>query len=115
MATAGMSTAELETLFLQKLTEKYELTERSIKKAFSRFDADGNGLLNLNELVSGFESFLNGVSRKQVQELVFSYDVNGDGVISFEEFFRFLTNRQGGRVVEASRGVVVVEVEATAV
>lgn len=97
MATAGMSTAELETLFLQKLTEKYELTERSIKKAFSRFDADGNGLLNLNELVSGFESFLNGVSRKQVQELVFSYDVNGDGVISFEEFFHFLTNRQGGK------------------
>ena len=90
-----MTTYELETLFIEKLTEKYDLTERSIKKAFSRFDADGNGLLNLNELVAGFEAFLNGVDHKQVQALVFSYDVNGDGVISFEEFFQFLTNRQG--------------------
>jgi hypothetical protein len=94
MATSSMTTYELETLFIEKLTEKYNLTERSIKKAFSRFDSDGNGLLNLAELVTGFEAFLNGVSHKQVQALVFSYDVNGDGVISFEEFFQFLTNRQ---------------------
>jgi Ca2+-binding EF-hand superfamily protein len=80
MATSNMTTYELETLFIEKLTEKYSLTERSIKKAFSRFDADGNGLLNLSELVAGFESFLNGVNHKQVQDLVFSYDVNGDGM-----------------------------------
>jgi hypothetical protein len=97
MATSHMTTYELETLFIEKLTEKYNLTERSIKKAFSRFDTDGNGLLNLNELVAGFEMFLNGVSHKQVEALVFSYDMNGDGVISFEEFFQFLTNRQQGK------------------
>lgn len=104
MATSSMTTYELETLFIEKLTEKYELTERSIKKAFSRFDADGNGLLNLNELVAGFEAFLNGVSHKQVQALVFSYDTNGDGVISFEEFFQFLTNRQGKQNNKTSGG-----------
>lgn len=105
MATASMTTDELETLFIEKLTEKFDLTERSIKKAFSRFDSDGNGLLNLNELVAGFEAFLNGVSRKQVQDLVFSYDVNGDGVISFEEFFQFLTNRQGKQNKASGSGV----------
>ena len=89
--SSGMSTYQLECLFIEKLSEKYDMTERSIKKAFSRFDSDGNGLLNLNELVSGFEIFLNGVSRKEVEALVKTYDVNGDGMISFEEFYEFLT------------------------
>ncbi len=44
---------ELETLFLEKLQEKYKLNIRDIKRAFSRFDLDHNGLLDLGELVKG--------------------------------------------------------------
>ena len=39
------SVQELESVFVDKLLEKYKLNERDIKRAFARFDTDGNGLL----------------------------------------------------------------------
>lgn len=84
---------ELETLFLEKLQEKYKLNIRDIKRAFSRFDLDNNGLLDLNEMTKGIQMFLNGVKESQVEELVSRYDANGDGKISYEEFLHFLSTR----------------------
>jgi hypothetical protein len=92
MATFN-SLYDLETLFIEKLQEKYKLNIRDIKKAFSSFDTDRNGLLDLRELVRGIQQFLNGVKESQVQELVSQYDANGDGKISYEEFLSFLQNR----------------------
>lgn len=88
---------ELETLFIEKLQEKYKLNKRDLKKAFSRFDLDNNGLLDLNELCKGFQLLLNGVKETQIQDLVACYDVNGDGKISYEEFLEFLTKRNAIR------------------
>ncbi|RYG64497.1 EF-hand domain-containing protein, partial [archaeon] len=93
MSTSSQALYELETLFIQKLQEKYKLNLRDLKKAFSRFDLDQNGLIDLNEMVQGVQLFLNGVKRGQVEELVSRYDVNGDGKISYEEFLAFLTSR----------------------
>lgn len=87
------SLLDLETLFIEKLQEKYKLNMRDLKRAFSRFDKDNNGLLDLHELVDGFKLFLNGVRESQIAELVSKYDMNGDGKISFEEFLHFLTSR----------------------
>lgn len=36
-----MSPYELEGLFIEKLTQKYKLNERDIKRAFAHCDADG--------------------------------------------------------------------------
>ena len=41
---------QIEELFLEKLQEKYSLTARDIKRAFGRFDKDGNGFLDVKEL-----------------------------------------------------------------
>lgn len=84
---------DLETLFLEKLQEKYKLNIRDVKRAFARFDLDQNGLLDLSEMVKGVQTFLNGVKETQVKALVDCYDVNGDGKISYEEFLHFLTTR----------------------
>ena len=49
------STAELkqlEQLFVDKLTEKYRLTERDIKRAFCKFDKDNSGFLDIDELTT---------------------------------------------------------------
>lgn len=90
---SGRTPYELETLFLEKLTEKYKLTERDIKRAFAQYDKDGNGMLDLAEITGAIQMHLNGVSRPEIQQFVKHYDLNGDGCISFEEFFAFLTKR----------------------
>lgn len=93
MATSSQALFELETLFIEKLQEKYKLNLRDIKRAFARFDLDHNGLLDLRELAGGVGMFLNGVKSEQLQELVRRYDSNGDGKISYEEFLHFLQTR----------------------
>ena len=50
-----LGTDELEHLFINKLQQKYKLNERDLKKAFSRFDNNNNGLLDLEELTKGNE------------------------------------------------------------
>ena len=87
------SLTELETLFIDKLQEKYKLNKKDLKRAFSKFDKDNNGLLDLYELTKGIQLFLNGVKESQVQQLVQKYDKNGDGKISYDEFLYFLTTR----------------------
>ena len=37
-------TLDVEKLFLEKFTEKYQLNERDLKRAFSRFDKDKSGV-----------------------------------------------------------------------
>jgi WD40 repeat protein len=87
------SLKRLESLFIEKLTEKYKLTERDIKRAFCKFDKDNSGYLDLDELTTAVSGFLNGVDRRQVAELVQCYDIDGDGSISLAEFSRFLLSR----------------------
>lgn len=83
----------LESLFIEKLTEKYKLTERDIKRAFCKFDKDNSGFLDIEELTTAIQQFLNGVDRRDVSELVSRYDIDGDGSISLVEFSRFLLSR----------------------
>ena len=37
-------TLDLEKLFLEKFTEKYQLNERDLKRAFAKFDKDKSGV-----------------------------------------------------------------------
>jgi Ca2+-binding EF-hand superfamily protein len=47
---------KLEKLFIQKLSEKFKLTDRDLKKAFGQFDTDGSGVLELSELITAIKS-----------------------------------------------------------
>ena len=51
--TGTLSLKDIENLFVEKLSEKYKLTTRDLKKAFQKFDKDGDGHLSVNEL-TGF-------------------------------------------------------------
>lgn len=93
MSSFSSSLMDLETLFIEKLQEKYKLNKKDLKRAFSKFDKDSNGLLDLQELTKGIQLFLNGVKESQVEKLVARYDRNGDGKISYDEFLDILTNR----------------------
>jgi hypothetical protein len=93
LSDMSLSAADLDNIFIEKVSEKYQLNERELKKAFSRFDTDGNGQLDLEEMKVAVKLFLNGVSDKQVQAVIDRYDINGDGKISFEEFTQLMLSR----------------------
>ena len=76
---------------------KFDLTERGIKKAFSSYDRDRNGLLSLQEMINAVQVYLNGIPRKDIKILMKCYDINGDGYISFEEFHSMLSSRSATR------------------
>jgi len=100
--TSAVRIKQLEDLFIDKLQEKYKLTERDLKRAFAFYDTDKNGVLDVKELFACISTYLNGVSRQEVQSLVGCYDVNGDGKISYEEFHEMLTSRSATASAPAS-------------
>lgn len=87
------NTYELETLFIEKLHAKYEFNQRGLKKAFARFDLDGDGLVDISELEAAIHEFVMGVKEEQVKSLVECYDINGDGKLSYEDFLGFMLHR----------------------
>lgn len=58
----------------------YAIREENILRAFQNFDADGKGELTLKDLIEVMGS------EDHARELVGEIDLNGDGVISYEEF-----------------------------
>jgi hypothetical protein len=98
MSVRSNNPSELETLLLNKMSLKFDLTERGIKRAFASYDKDGNGLLSLREMVDAVQIYLNGIPRRDVKRLMKCYDVNGDGYISFEEFYAMLSSRSATRL-----------------
>ena len=59
----------------------------SVKDLFDRFDEDGNGTLESDELVAGLRSLkIAALPVAQLEALVENLDVDGNGVIDFEEF-----------------------------
>ena len=108
MSASRLSPAALEKLFLDKLTEKYTLNIRNLKKAFLCYDHDKNGLLDLNELERFISSYCNGIHADDVKVLVNKYDRNNDGYISYEELLEFLTSRNATKGVNGMTTVPVV-------
>ena len=88
-----MSLEQVENIFIDKFQEKFKLTKRDIKRAFTFYDADGSGYLDPQELAIVIGNFTNGVERELVDELVCHYDIDGSGNISLDEFTQFLLSR----------------------
>jgi Ca2+-binding EF-hand superfamily protein len=59
---SSMKLNDLENLFIDKLSEKYRLNERDLGKAFKKFDIDGSGFLDLNELTKAIHMFIPGIA-----------------------------------------------------
>ncbi|KAL4569459.1 hypothetical protein LXL04_025097 [Taraxacum kok-saghyz] len=58
----------------------------NLKDAFSVFDIDKNGSISAEELHNVLESLGEDCSIAECQKMIAGVDVNGDGMISFDEF-----------------------------
>jgi hypothetical protein len=88
-----LTNRELENILIEKLSQRYKITKSDMKRVFSEADLNKDGFLSLRELSFVFERLLIGVSRTKIQELISCYDINRDGQLSFDEFFKFLKER----------------------
>jgi len=84
----------LENMFVEKLQDKYGLTERGISKALGSFDSDNDGTLSISELTRAIAILLNGVEAGLIEKLVRCYDIGQDGVIKMPEFNKYLLSRK---------------------
>lgn len=59
--------------------------------AFSIFDRDLNGVVDLMELICGISTLCAGTEEEKIQAVFQVFDDNGDGFISIDEMFKFIT------------------------
>lgn len=68
------------------------LRNQDVTLAFSAFDADASGTLELNEMLTAFaECCPAELSEKQLQSIFLQLDIDGDGHVSLEHFGKRLT------------------------
>lgn len=67
----------------------------SIEKAFNFFDKDKNGQIEKEELQSILQgSELNHVETNIIKEILLEWDINGDGVVDRDEFYRWMSYKK---------------------
>eukprot|EP00741_Cyanophora_paradoxa_P015755 tig00020904_g15210.t1 len=72
-----------------------DLTEADVREAFQSMDFDHNGYVGAAEIMHFFTKCLGErVTDDEVDELVNVMDRDGDGQISFEEFFKLVTSER---------------------
>ncbi|RCH96684.1 hypothetical protein CU098_002856, partial [Rhizopus stolonifer] len=57
-----------------------------LQEAFKVFDADGNGVIDREELHKVMSSLNETLTEEELDAMIKEADSNGDGKISFEEF-----------------------------
>ena len=65
-----------------------------LKRAFRRFDLDGNGVVDKDEFVQCMRSFDNSLTPHECLAAYERFDPDGDGVINYEEFSWTFFNRR---------------------
>ncbi|XP_036764090.2 calmodulin-like [Manis pentadactyla] len=64
-----------------------------LKEAFSKFDKDGDGSINTQELGAVMQALGKNLSEAELKEIISKVDTDADGVISFPEFLEEMVRR----------------------
>ncbi|KAI7847318.1 hypothetical protein BDC45DRAFT_452018 [Circinella umbellata] len=64
--------------------------EEGLKRVFTMLDKDSKGLINGEDLRQGLLNFGETVTEDDIQRMLRSADVDGDGMINYEEFVKIL-------------------------
>ncbi|KAG2220656.1 hypothetical protein INT45_008199, partial [Circinella minor] len=78
--------------FLQIIEQqRMQNPEEGLKRVFTMLDKDNKGLINGEDLRQGLLNFGETVTEDDIQRMLRSADVDGDGMINYEEFVKILT------------------------
>ncbi|ORZ11996.1 hypothetical protein BCR42DRAFT_421030 [Absidia repens] len=78
--------------FLTVMTRQYETNpEEGISKVFAMLDADDDGLITSQDLERAIVEFGETVTPDELKEMILSADVDGDGMVNYEEFLKIMT------------------------
>ena len=79
---------EFKNVMAEAFFKRYSRQE--LLEAFNRLDTDGNGYITckeLNDILSGMGRHL---SENDIKAMISSVDSDGDGTISFDEFYKLI-------------------------
>ena len=65
--------------------------EEELKQRFAMFDKDSNGTIDREELRDVMQQLGEKLSEEEIEEMIQDADQNGDGVIDYNEFVRYMT------------------------
>ena len=71
------------------------LSNEEMKEAFREFDLDKNGYVGAAEIAHILQSMGEKATDDEVDEMILMADLDGDGQVSFEEFFKLISSFQG--------------------
>lgn len=75
---------------LASLREAYkDIRDKNVEPAFSKFDKDGNGTIDKDELSRLSEDLGQPLDQTQIDLAMRDLDMNNDGVIDLDEFARW--------------------------
>merc|ERR1711934_601678 len=75
-----------------------QLTEEQldeIREAFSLFDADASGMIDIRELKAAVRALGFEVKNEELKKMVADIDGDGNGTIEFGEFLQMMTGKMG--------------------
>ncbi|KIO32666.1 hypothetical protein M407DRAFT_241347, partial [Tulasnella calospora MUT 4182] len=70
--------------FLTMMANISGVGEDPVKEVFKKFDADGNGHINADELGKAMKELGENVSEDELAEMIREADADGDGLINYE-------------------------------
>merc|ERR1711998_357258 len=82
----------------RKSMKKGGLTEEQmeeIREAFSLFDADATGMIDVRELKAAMRALGFEVKNEELKKMVTDIDNDGNGTIEFVEFLSMMTGKMG--------------------
>ena len=73
------------------------LIQTELREAFSLFDTDASGSIDLKELKAAMKALGFDISKEEIKKMLSNVDLNSNGEVEFEEFVRMMTGRMSER------------------
>ena len=118
--TDGSGEVSIEELgiLLRSMRIKLKISESQIKRALRQIDINGDGTVSGEEMLRVLEKFdTDGIVYKALNERAtirkdfLTYDTDGSGYISKDEFFKIIENRTGWAITKDQLELILIDVD----